>query len=220
MPEEMPADYSNVRRSYYERRCETAVKALEKRWFDARWFSTIDRAVEAVLELIPPGSKVGAGGSVTLWESGLLDMLEERGDELFYHRPPMDFEESMAVRKEAIICPFYLCSSNAVTMEGELLNTDGMGNRVSGMIFGPATVVVIAGANKLVADREAAFTRIREVAAPANAIRYGLDLPCVKQGRCVDCREQANICRVTTIISRKPLMTDLKVFLVAEPLGF
>jgi len=220
MSEKMPSDYSQVRRSYYERRCETAVKALDKRWFDARWFSTIDRAVEAVLELIPGGSKVGAGGSVTIWESGLLDMLEERGNALFYHRPDMEFEESMAVRKEAITCPYYLCSSNAITMEGELLNTDGMGNRVAGMIFGPSTVIVIAGANKLVANRDEAIARIRDVAAPANAIRYGLDLPCVKQGRCVDCREPANICRVTTIISRKPILTDLKVFLVAEPLGF
>jgi len=220
MPEKMPRDYSQVRSSYYERRCETAVKALNKRWFDARWFSTIDRAVEAVLELIPVGSKVGAGGSVTIWESGLLDMLAERGDSLFYHRPDMEFEESMAVRKEAITCPYFLSSSNAITMEGELLNTDGMGNRVAGMIFGPSTVIVIAGANKLVANRDEAIARIRDVAAPANAIRYGLDLPCVKQGRCVDCREPANICRVTTIISREPILTDLKVFLVAEPLGF
>jgi LUD domain len=220
MPEKMPSDYSEIRRSYYEVRCETAVKALNKRWFDARWFSTVDRAVEAVLELIPAGSMVGAGGSVTLWESGLLDMLEERGDQLFYHRPEMEFEESMAVRKEAITCPYYLCSSNAITMEGELINTDGMGNRVAGMIFGPSTVIVIAGANKLVPKRDDAITRIRDVAAPANAMRYNLDLPCVKQGRCMDCRESANICRVTTIISRKPILTDLKVFLVAEPLGF
>jgi hypothetical protein len=220
MPEEMPQDYSQIRRSYYEVRCETAVKALNKRWFDAKWFSTVDRAVEAVLELIPSGSNVGAGGSVTLWESGLLSMLAERGDVLYYHRPDMEFEESMAVRREAITCPYFLCSSNAITMEGELLNTDGIGNRVAGMIFGPSIVIVIAGANKLVANREEAFARIRDVAAPANAIRYGLDLPCVKQGRCMDCREPTNICRVTTIISRKPILTDLKVFLVAEPLGF
>lgn len=219
MPENMPTEFDDVRRSYYESRCEAAVKALNKRWFDAKWFSTAERAVEAVLELIPAGSKVGAGGSITIWETGLMDLLADRGDTLVYHRPDMEFEKSVGVRKEAITCPYFLCSSNAITMEGEIVNMDGMGNRVAGMIFGPTTVVMLAGANKLVADREEAITRIREVAAPANAIRLGMDLPCVKKGRCVDCRDPANICRVTTIISLKPILTDLKVFLVAEPLG-
>jgi LUD domain len=219
MTEEMPRQFDEVRRSYYENRCETAVKALDKRWFDARWFSTTERAVEAVLETIPPGSRIGAGGSVTLWESGLMDALADRGDDLVYHRPDMEFDRSMGVRREAIACPYFLCSSNAVTMEGELVNMDGMGNRVAGMIFGPQTVIVVAGVNKLVADRDAAFTRIREVAAPANATRLRMDLPCVKKGRCVDCREPANICRVTSVISLKPILTDVKVFLVAEPLG-
>jgi hypothetical protein len=215
----MPEDFDDVRHGYYQSRCEAAVKALEKRWFEARWFDNQERAAEAVLELIPRGSKVGAGGSVTLRETGVLELLEERGDEVVCHRPEMGFEESIEVRKEAITCPYFLCSSNSITMEGELLNTDGMGNRVAGMIFGPQTVVVLAGANKLVEDREEAFSRIRNVAAPANARRLGMDLPCVTKGRCVDCREPMNICRVTTIISLKPMWTDLKVFLVAEPLG-
>ena len=125
----------------------------------------------------------------------------------------------VAVRKEAVTCPYYLTSSNAITMEGELVNTDGIGNRVAGMIFGPEVVVVLAGANKLVEDRAEAFSRIRNVAAPANARRLGLDVPCVERGRCADCRTPQNICRVTSIVSLKPMWTDLKVFLVAEPLG-
>jgi len=215
----MAESFDELRHEYYESRCETAVKALEKRWFEARWFSTTDRAVRAVMDLIPAGSRIGAGGSVTIRESGLLESLNERGDQLVYHQPDMDKEYSMAVRKEAITCPWYLSSSNAITMEGELVNTDGIGNRLAGMIFGPEVVVVLAGANKLVEDRAEAFSRIRNVAAPANARRLGLDVPCVAKGKCVDCRTQSNICRVTSIMSLKPMWTDIKVFLVAEELG-
>ena len=215
----MPESFDAVRHGYYESRCEAAVKVLEKGWFDTRWFATAGQAVRAVMDVIPVGSRVGAGGSVTLRETGLLEELSARGDQLVYHTPDMEFEASMAVRKEAVSCPYFLCSSNAITMEGELVNTDGIGNRISGMVFGPETVIVIAGANKLVADRQEAFNRIRNVAAPANARRLGMDTPCVERGRCVDCRKPTNICRVTTIISLKPMWTDLKVFLVAEPLG-
>lgn len=221
-PEEackMPESFDEVRKGYWETRCEAAVKALDKCWFDARWFTTPEAAVKAVLDLIPGGSEVGVGGSVTVREAGLLEALDSRGDRLVYHTPEMEFEQSLAVRKEALSCPYYLCSSNAITLEGELVNTDGIGNRVSGMMFGPETVIVLAGVNKIVSDRDEAFKRIRDVAAPANARRLGMDTPCVKRGQCVDCRKPSNICRVTTIISLKPMWTDLKVFLVAEPLG-
>jgi hypothetical protein len=216
----MPESFDDVRHGYYESRCAEAARILEKRWFDARWFGSADEAVRTVLEEIPVGSRVGAGGSVTIRETGLLERLDARGDQLVYHTPDMEQDQSMDVRREAIMCPFYVCSSNAVTMEGELVNTDGIGNRVSGMMFGPDTVIVLAGVNKLVQDRDEAFKRIRNVAAPANARRLGLDPPCVERGRCLDCATPSNICRMTTIISRKPMCTDLKVFLVAEPLGF
>lgn len=215
----MPESFDVIRAEYYESRCEAAAAALEKRWFNARWFSNTERALKAILEAIPPGSRVGAGGSVTLRESGIFDQLRERGDELVYHQADMKQEDSMSVRKEAISCPYFMCSSNAVTLDGELVNTDGIGNRLAGMMFGPDVVIVLAGANKIVEDREEAFSRIRNVAAPANARRLGLDVPCVKAGRCLDCRTPLNICRITSIISRKPMWTDLRVFLVAEPLG-
>lgn len=211
--------FAEVRKGYYESRCEAAARALEKRWFDARWFSTAEVAVEAILDLVPPGSTIGAGGSVTLMETGVLDLLAGRGDTVVRHERRMELEENLGARRRAIASPYYLCSSNAITMEGELVNTDGIGNRVAGMSFGPSTVIVLAGANKLVADRDAGFSRIREVAAPANARRLGLNLPCVEKGRCVDCREPGNICRVTTVISMRPIWTDFKVFLVAERLG-
>jgi len=179
-----------------------------------------EEAVAEVLSIIPPGSEVGCGGSMTVRELGLIERLRERSDTVLAHDPSMSFQETMEVRRRSLQCKFYLCSSNAITLKGELVNTDGIGNRVCGMTFGPSTVVVVAGANKLVADLDEAMARIRSVAAPANAIRYNLDTPCVKRGQCADCRSDASICRVTLITSMRPMLTDLKVILVPEDLGF
>ena len=217
--EAMSDTFDEVRKGFHSSRANEAVKSLSKRGFDARYFDSAGEAVEAVLGIIPEGAAVGAGGSVTLQELGVLERLSENGARVIFHRQDMDLAESLSVRKEALRATFFLCSSNAITMEGELVNTDGIGNRVAGMIFGPETVIVLAGVNKLVADRGEAFSRVRNIAAPGNARRLGLDLPCVEKGRCVDCRSPMNICRITTIISLKPIWTDLKVFLIGEPLG-
>ena len=211
--------FDEVRKGFHSSRANEAIKALSKRGFDARYFDSAGEAVEAVLDIIPAGATVGAGGSVTLQELGILERLSEAGAQVMFHGPEMDPVESLRVRKEAVGAAYFLSSSNAITMEGELVNTDGIGNRVTGMIFGPETVIVLAGVNKLVADRGEAFSRVRNVAAPANARRLGLDLPCVESGKCVDCRSPMSICRITTIISLKPIWTDLKVFLIGEPLG-
>lgn len=205
---------------YVRVRCERAVKVLRDREFDARFFPGRDEVLKAVLEVIPPNQPVGCGGSWTMRQLGILEALRERGNPVFAHEGGMSFEETMRVRREALSCPFYLSSANALTMRGEIVNVDGIGNRVAGISFGPSTVIIVAGYNKLVPDLEAAFQRIREVAAPANAIRYNLDTPCVRRGQCADCNQPASICRVTTIVSRRPMMTDFKVFLVGEALGF
>jgi hypothetical protein len=205
---------------YVRARCNHAIENLKKHEFDARFLLTSEDAVRAVLDAIPEDAAVGSGGSWTLRQIGMYDALRARGNEVFAHDPDMSPEEAMQTRHKALASPFYLSSSNAITLKGELVNVDGMGNRVAGLSFGPATVIVIAGYNKLVPDVDAALERIREVAAPANAARYNLDTPCVKKGQCQDCSKPTRICRVTTIISRRPLVTDFKVFLVGESLGF
>ncbi len=214
------SEMGEVWRRYVRTRCEHAAEVLRKREFDARFFPGRRETVEAILQVIPPDQPVGCGGSWTMRQIGVLDELRRRGNPVFAHDAGMTAEEAMRVRREAISCPFYLSSANALTMHGEIVNVDGIGNRVAGISFGPSTVIVVAGYNKLVADLEAAFQRIREVAAPANAMRYNLDTPCVEKGRCMDCRKPSSICRITTIISRRPMMTDFKVFLVGEALGF
>ncbi len=215
--------YANINEiwiRYLETRCQTAIKALSKKGYDARFAANRDKAVENILNIIPANAEVGCGGSVTVRQLGILDRLRERGNQVWAHEPQMSFEEALEVRRKAIHSQFYLSSSNAITLKGELVNTDGFGNRVSAMIFGPPTVIVVAGANKLVADLDQAFQRIRSVAAPANAIRYNLDLPCVKKGECGDCNSPLSICCITSILHRKPMLTDFKVILIPEELGF
>lgn len=213
-------DLDKIRLRYLETRCATAAEGLRKRGMDARVVRDREAAAAEVLSIIPAGAEVGCGGSVTVRELGLLEKLRERGDSVFVHEPTMSFEESNEVRKRALVCPYYLSSSNAITLKGELVNVDGVGNRVCGITYGPGTVVIVAGANKLTADLDEAMARIRGVAAPANAMRYNLDLPCVKRGQCADCRSEVSICRVTTITSMRPILTDLKVILVPDELGF
>ncbi len=211
--------FDEIKRAFEESRARQTVKALSKNEFDARFFYTSGEAVSTILEIIPPGSRVGAGGSVTLQEIGILQTLAERGDEVVYHRPDMDPLKSLEVRKEAISCPYFLCSANAITMRGEIVNVDGIGNRVSGTIFGPQTVFIVAGVNKIVSDLDEGISRVRNVAAPANARRLGIDVPCVEKGRCVNCKVPSNICRVTVIMSRRPMLTNVKVFIIGESLG-
>ncbi|MDD5747973.1 MAG: lactate utilization protein [Actinomycetota bacterium] len=212
-------EYDEIRRAFSKSRCDATVENLMKRGFDARSFSTPEEAVQAVLSVIPRGSQIGAGGSVTLKEIHLLEVLSSRGDEVVYHKPEMEPPLSLSTRKKSITCDYFLTSNNAITIDGELVNTDGIGNRVAGMIFGPKTVIVLAGVNKIVQNLEEAFSRIKNIAAPANARRLGINVPCVSAGKCVECKSPLSICRITTIIHGKPMWTDLKVFLIAEALG-
>jgi hypothetical protein len=205
---------------YVGARCNTAVEAMKKKEMDARFFPTREEAVEAVLEVIPPDADVGCGGSWTIRQMGLIEALRERGNRVLFHEEGMEFEEAMQARRQALQSPYYLSSSNAISMKGELVNVDGMGNRVAGISFGPSTVIIVAGYNKLAADLDGAIQRVKEVAGPANATRYNMDTPCVERGKCTDCSKPMRICRITTIIHRRPMASDFKVFLVGESLGF
>lgn len=200
-------------------------EALEKNDFKVVVaFSKVD-AVEKVLGLIPVEAKVGVGGSVTVRELGLIEALRERGNRVVHHwMPDVPIEGWLPYMEEAHNSDVYVCSSNAVTEDGKLVNIDSTGNRVASMIFGPGRVVVVVGWNKIVRDVEAGLKRLKEVAGPLNAKRHNIgELPCVKTGVCTDCDSPKRICRAITILERasnrvrEPNMT---VVLVTEELGF
>jgi hypothetical protein len=197
------------------------VKALVKNNFQATYCNTGQKAVEEILVLIPVDVTVGVGGSMTVKEIGLLDKLITRGNKILDHgQLGLDNEKKLEIRRQQLTCDVFLTGTNAVTMDGELINTDGTGNRVAAMIFGPKKVIIIVGVNKIVKDIDDAEKRINAYAAPINNKRLNTPNPCVKSGECMDCQGLTRICNVTTILKKRPLLTDIHVFVIGEDLGF
>ena len=206
----------------FETRADEAVTNLIKHGFDAIKVPDGPSACHEALKRIPRNKTVGIGGSVTLREIGLIPKLEEQGNTLYDHwRPGLTRDESMRLRKAQQLCDIFVTSANAITLNGEIVNTDGYGNRISAMVFGPSDVIVISGRNKIVQDIPEALARIKNVAAPLNARRFGASTPCAKLGQCVDCDSPQRICVGTLILERKPFATNMVVIIVTqEDLGY
>ena len=205
-------------REWYKRvigqRC---VDSLKKKGFTSCYVASKEEARAAVLKEIHPDCSVGVGGSVTVRELGLVDILQEKGHVVFDHWatniPP---EEKIPVRKNQISADVFLTSANALTANGELVNVDGTGNRVASMNFGPEKTIVVCGINKIVSSIDEGLKRIREYAAPVNFKRLGVQVPC-QSGVCTNCEK----CTVTTIISRKPAgKPEFAIIVVGEQLGY
>jgi hypothetical protein len=197
------------------------VAALRKNNFQAAYYKTGPEAVEAILKLIPADATVGVGGSATVGELGLPEALAGRGNTVFNHNQPgLSPEQKLAMRHSQLTCDVFLTSANAITSDGRLVNTDGTGNRVAAMIFGPKLVIVVAGINKIAGDLAAAERRVQTQAAPLNNKRLNLPNPCVKTGECMDCQGPTRICNVTTVMHRRPSLTEMQVIIVGEDLGY
>lgn len=198
-----------------------AAKALEENNFEVVVVEKAEYVIPALTKLVKEGDTVNVGGSMTLFETGVVDWLRGNGCE-FQDRyaPGLTGEQISEVFRKAFSCDVYITSTNAITLDGELVNVDGNGNRVAAMIFGPKSVVVIAGCNKIVPDLDAAMLRIQEVAAPANNIRLDTGNACTKTGSCMDCNAAGRICRYTTVMSHLPKNGRVKVILVEEEVGY
>lgn len=198
---------------------ESTVKNLNGRGFIAKRFETGAEAVSAILEALGKGS-VGIGGSHTAGDLGLYDAIKGNGNELLCHTFA-DPKDKMDVRKRALAADAFLTSSNAITEDGRIINIDGTGNRVAAMLFGPETVIVVAGKNKVVKDYQAAIHRIKTDCCPKNAKRLGLNTPCALTGKCRDCRPPERMCNVTVTIEYPTRnVKKFYVFLVNEELGW
>ena len=208
---------------YMEDRGKRAVEALKKRGFKAFYVENQAQAKEIVLKEIPPGAVVGVGGSVTIRGLKVIEELRAKGHKVLDHWeiPYSNIEESFQIRRAQQTSDVFLASSNAITLEGQLVNIDGSGNRVNAMTFGPRKAIVVAGVNKIVPDLESAIRRIKEITVPMNCKRLNLSPPCMAAGKCVDCRVPQRACRITSIIEWKPpFFSDYLVILVGENLGF
>ena len=198
------------------------IESLKRNEMEGLYFPTAAEAKTEVLRRIPPGAKVGIGGSITLREMGILEALEERGNGVYDHwKEGLSKERRQEVGKKQQRADFFLTSTNALTLDGKLINVDATGNRVASMIFGPERIVVIAGVNKIVKSLNEGLARVKKVAAPRNCQRRKDPTPCAQDLICRNCDTPARLCRVTTIIERRPWgIKEFTVILVGEELGY
>ncbi len=196
---------------------ETVVKALKLNNFNpVIYVEKAKDAVPVILDLIPVEASIERAGAVSVSQLGIMDLLRKRGNKGLDMPKPgeFSFEEMRKTRRDVL-----LVSSNAVTLDGKLVNTDGIGNRVTGMIYGVKKVVLLIGANKIVRDVDEALDRVQNVISPYHAKHLGLSTPCASTEECTDCDSPWRICNVTTIISKKPPSMDFAIVLVGEDLG-
>ena len=205
----------------YETIGKAAAEALKRTGFDARFVSKGEEALGLIAALVKPGMTVRFGGSMSIRAIGAREKVVELGAEILDHSAPgLDQDQKLEVMRAQLTCDLFLSSSNAVTLEGDIVNVDGNGNRVAALTFGPKKTVVVVGANKVVRDLDEALARIETTASPMNNKRLDCPNPCVKTGTCEDCRGDSRICRVYQILRRRPSLSDFTVIVVGEPLGF
>ncbi|XME02365.1 lactate utilization protein [Lachnospiraceae bacterium C1.1] len=196
---------------------QNVIKGLESRNMSGYYAKSSAEAVELALKLIKEGDSVTMGGAMSAHEIGLVDVIKN-GNYNFIDRDKT--EDKRAAMLAAYDADVFLCSANAMTEDGILVNIDGNANRVSAIAQGPKKVIFIVGMNKICADTDSAMKRARNVAAPINAQRFNLSTPCAKTGACMDCKSPDTICCQFLITRYSRHKDRIHVILVNENLGF
>ena len=208
-------------KSARELQAKSIISAAEKRNMTAYYCEDIEACRQKVLELIPEGSVISWGGSMSIHECGIPDALRERGDcRLLDRTKYVTAEEQKEFAVKTFQSDYFLMSTNAITLDGELVNIDGYGNRVASLIYGPEHVIVVTGMNKVVPDVKQGFDRIRNIASPPNTVRLGKNTPCSKLGKCGDCMSPDCICNQIVVTRRSRDKERIIILLVNENLGF
>ena len=200
--------------------CNT-IDNLNKRGFLAEYAEDCAAAKARVLELVEGAQSIGMGGSVTVFKSGIQDALAAAGYKIYgaAYAAKMGEDPNQAV-KMGVMADVYMSSSNAITEDGVLINIDGMGNRVAGLIFGPDKIIVVAGRNKIAANEAAAMERIKTISCPMNGKRLKKQLPCALTGKCNDCRSADRMCRVTVKHEAPTRGKEFHIIIINEDLGY
>lgn len=207
------------KKKYYEKRAQILVKNLKSRHFDAWYCATKEDALAKALELIPEGATVAWGGVMSAHEIGLIDALNQGNYRAIDRDKCVTPEEREQAMREGHFADYFLTSANGLSMDGEMVNIDGYGNRVAAIICGPKNVLVIAGMNKVCDTLEAAVTRARTVAAPMNQQRFSSPNPCGTTGKCCDCKTETCICNHIVITRHSRPVGRIQFILVGEELG-
>jgi L-lactate utilization protein LutB len=195
---------------------------LEKRRMAGSYAPTAMDATDMILAMIPEGSTVYRCGSMTATNMGVWEKIAAIPGIAIIdpYLPGTTPEEGLELRRKGMSADIMIAGSNAITLDGKLVNLDGMGNRVAAMAFGPRKVILVMGVNKIAADLDSAMARVKHYAAPVNAARIGAETPCVETGLCADCRSPRRICNMWSIIEGHMIKDRIHVVLVGETLGY
>ena len=210
----------NATKLYYQKRGQILVKNLQARHFDAYYCDTREDALAKALEMIPEGASVGWGGAISAEQIGLMDAVHSgnfRAIDRALAKTPEEREEMM---RECMFADVFLTGANALSLDGQMVNIDGQGNRVAAIVYGPKSIIVVAGMNKVEDTLETAITRARTVAAPMNNQRFTNDNPCSVTGTCADCKSEGCICNQILVTRHCRPVGRIKFILVGEELGF
>lgn len=210
----------SVKKEYYEKRAQILVKNLQSRHFDACYCDNAASALEKALEWIPKDATIGWGGCKSVQQIGLLDALKAGNYHTYDRDTAATLEERTKISKKCLTADVFLTGANAISLDGQMVNIDGIGNRVAAIVYGPDTVLVVAGMNKVVDSLEDAVTRARTIAAPVNNQRFDNQNPCKTTGSCGNCKCETCICNQILITRNCRPAGRIKFIIVGEDLGF
>lgn len=210
----------SIKKDTYALEAQTIIRNLAKRNMEGFYCDTKEDAVKKALEIMEKGSVIAWGGSESIKECGLMDAISDGSYKLLDRSTAKTPQEQREMFAATVMSDYYLMSTNAVTLSGELVNIDGNGNRVAALIHGPAHVIIIAGMNKVAADVKSAYKRVKTDACPPNAVRLGKKLACAATGVCADCLSDECFCNQIVVTRRSGHPGRIKVILVGEELGY
>lgn len=199
---------------------KSIIANLEKRQIQGYYYDSSTECINHILSILPKNSTISWGGSETLLETGLLDALHSNEFSLLDRKNAKTPDEMKVLYSQIVMSDYFFTSSNAITLEGELINIDGNGNRLACLLQGPSNVIIVIGVNKIVADINAGYQRIKQIAAPANVQRLHKKTPCSIFGTCENCYSSDCICSHTVITRRSSQKNRIQVFIIGEELGY
>ena len=204
-----------------EQKIIRTIEALEKNNMNGYLVENEEELIDKIKEIVSEGSMVACGGSISLFETGVIDHLRsDRYKFLDRYKEGLTKEEIVKIYKEAFFADAYFSSSNAITEDGQLYNVDGNGNRVAALLYGPEKVIIICGINKIVPTLDDAIKRNKTVSAPANAKRLNKNTPCTKVGYCMNCNRKERICSEYTVIKRQSIKGRIHVIFLNKEIGY
>lgn len=211
---------SDPKQKYYEKRAQVLLKNLSSRGFEAYYCADKAQALDKALKLIPQGASVGWGGCASAEQIGLVDAVRHGNYAAMDRDTAATPQERVKIMKQCLSADVFLTGANALSLDGQMVNIDGNGNRVAAIVYGPDSVLVVAGMNKVCDTLDAAVSRARTVAAPMNKQRFDSKTPCEVTGSCADCKSESCICNQLLITRNCRPNGRIKVILVGEELGF